>query len=264
LDGHEEEVDDDLDDDEYPSTGSEPEDYPVDLFAGFSFVASGVGQQSISLMERPSSSSSSSTSTSTSTSSGSASPSASPSTGSTSSWSKKHRTNIVTVHFNLRIKGIKGLSDGLNQERVFVAWKIESRKSERLPLTKGTTQPQTITDREASWQVGDDGATILLDLALQQDKKTLSFKERKISFLLKTATKKPITLGEVTLNLAQFAIHKDDQTQILALARNGPTLVLQVKCEYRQLNGKKLVEWLDTKGGAGQIINLNGNMYFLQ
>ena len=168
------------------------------------------------------------------------------------------------MHFDLRIKGIKGISDGLNNERVFVTWKIDSKKADRLPVSKGETQVQLVTDREASWPATDESATIVLDLMLPQDKKTFSFKERKINFVLKTATKKPITLGEVTLNLSDFAIHKDDQTQILALARNGPTLVLQVKCEYMLFNGKKIVEWLDTKAGAGQIINLNGIMYLLQ
>src|SRR5262249_26824766 len=115
----------------------------------------------------------------------------------------------------------------------------------------------------ASSSQADASGLISLEFNLKQEKKQNRLQDRKGVMTLLTATKRPVVLGEAVINLADFGKHNYDQTQIFSLARNGPTIVLGIKTQWRLFNGKRLKETVE-KGVAGEILNLDGQIFFLQ
>ena len=74
-----------------------------------------------------------------------------------------------------------------------------------------------------------------------QDRKTLSFETRPITFQLMATTDskkaKKKCLGKVTIDLRDYSFHKLEKTLIFAFGDCGATLVLSIFCSWKSFNG---------------------------
>lgn len=86
-----------------------------------------------------------------------------------------------------------------------------------------------------------DNACIACDYSMQQDRKTLQFDSRLISFQVmstkETKKGKRTCLGKTTLDLSQFSFHKLEKTQIFSCGDSGITIVLSILCSWKSFNG---------------------------
>merc|ERR1711879_589262 len=85
-----------------------------------------------------------------------------------------------------------------------------------------------------------DNACIACDYSMLQDRKTLLFDSRVITFHLMSEKKKKgksVSLGKTSIDLSQFSFHKLEKTQIFSFGDSGITLVLSILCSWKSFNG---------------------------
>ena len=158
------------------------------------------------------------------------------------------RKNRVVVNFFLWIKEVQGLPASCVGSDVYVTWKHEAKRYFSIIGHEGDrVVDQTDTaicsdDRSAEFNGSMDNACIACDYSMQQDRKTLAFDSRIITFQLMSIKeskkgKKPTCLGKTSIDLSQFSFHKLEKTQIFSFGDTGITLVLSILCSWKSFNG---------------------------
>ena len=74
---------------------------------------------------------------------------------------------------------------------------------------------------------------------MKQDRKTLKFDSRPVTFQLLncTANKKTTEIGHFALDLSDYCLHKLEKTQIFTVGSSGYTVVISIICNWKSFNG---------------------------
>ena len=157
------------------------------------------------------------------------------------------RSNRIVVNFFLWIKEIQGLPASCVGSEIVVSWKHESKKYFTIIGAEGDRSVDQTTpiicneDRSAVFGGSMDNACIACDYVMLQDRKTLTFDSRIITFQLmipRDGKKGKYTcLGKASIDLRQFSFHKLEKTQIFSFGDSGVTLVLSILCSWKIFNG---------------------------
>jgi len=160
------------------------------------------------------------------------------------------------MNFFLWLKEIQGLPASCVDSEVFVTWKHESKKNFTIIGAEGDrTIDQTSPiicneERSATFEGSMDNACIACDYVMQQDRKTLSFDSRIITFQIMVPKEnkkgKYQCLGKACIDLKQFSFHKLEKTQIFSFGDSGVTLVMSILCSWKIFNGDYVDNYDDT------------------
>ena len=169
------------------------------------------------------------------------------------------RKNKVVVNFFLWLKEIQGLPASSIDQSIYVTWRHESKRNFTIIGEEGDrTNDQTgmivcKADRSAVFDGNMDNACIACDYKMLQDRRTLTFEPRVVSFqLMAPKSGKPgksISLGKAVIDLSHFSYHKLEKTQIFSFGESGVTLVLSILCSWKSFNGD-LVDNYDASFGG--------------
>ena len=157
------------------------------------------------------------------------------------------KKNRVIVNFFLWMKEIQGLPASYEGQSLFVSWKHEAKRFLTIIGVEGSgvvDQTGLVTcqpDRSATLDGSMDNACIACDYEMLQDRKSLSFESRPITFQLMAPRDnkkgKTTCLGKATIDLSNFCYHKLNKTQIFSFGESGVTLVLSILCSWKSFNG---------------------------
>ena len=161
----------------------------------------------------------------------------------------KKSKNRVVMNFFLWAKEIQGLPGKQVGKPISIRWKHESKKYVTLigpsddshEVNGETAQVDCNDSRSVIFEGAMDNACIACDYLMLQDRKTLAFDSRIITFQLmayadkKKRKMKP--LGKLSIDLRDYSFHKREKTLIFAFGDSGATLVLSIFCCWKSFNG---------------------------